>query len=314
MVEETRATPSYTMGYSEEFRQMLEQRSAETHAAYLLPRLKRGDRVLDFGCGPGTISVGLAGAVDPGELHGVDMEQSQVELARAAAAAGGHSHATFHVGDATKLPFEDGYFDVAHCHAVLMHVPDTAAVLAEVKRVLKPGGIIAAREAILRAAFLHPYEDTDAWSTFIRLLAANGGHPGMGMELKGRLLEAGFVDPCGQRLLRLLRHAQRGGLLLRRRGRLVLLAAGCGRCDRVRTGDPGAVRRVEGRPGRVEGQPRRGGGRGLRRVPGRQAVAAGACVRLIASDCIDCVDITAHRAGFPQAVRSSARLVPNTVF
>ena len=63
--------------------------------------------------------------------------------ARAAAEAGGHTNATFHVGDVTDLPFEDGYFDVAHCHAVLMHVPDTKGVLSEVKRVLKPGGIVA---------------------------------------------------------------------------------------------------------------------------------------------------------------------------
>ena len=52
MPDDTSATPSYTMGYSEEFRQMLDQRSAETHAAYLLPHLKPGHRVLDFGCGP----------------------------------------------------------------------------------------------------------------------------------------------------------------------------------------------------------------------------------------------------------------------
>ena len=79
----------------------------------------------------GTISVGLADAVDPGELHGIDMEESQIDLARAAAKAGGHDNATFHVGDATDLPFEYDYFDVAHCHAVLMHVPDTEAALAE---------------------------------------------------------------------------------------------------------------------------------------------------------------------------------------
>ena len=60
------------------------------------------------------------------------MEESQVEMARAAAAAGGHDNATFHVGDVTDLPFEDNSFDVAHCHAVLIHVPDTQAVLAEV--------------------------------------------------------------------------------------------------------------------------------------------------------------------------------------
>ena len=84
--EDTSETPSYTMGYSEEFRQMLDQRSAETHAAYLLPHLKPSHRVLDVGCGPGTISVGLARTVDPGEVHGIDMEESQIALARAAAA------------------------------------------------------------------------------------------------------------------------------------------------------------------------------------------------------------------------------------
>ena len=195
MPDDTPTTPSYTMGYSEEFRQMLDQRSAETHAAYLLPHLKPGHRVLDFGCGPGTISVGLARTVDPGEVHGIDMEESQIALARAAAEAGGHANATFHVGDVTKLPFEDNFFDAAHCHAVLMHVPDTTAVLSEVKRVLKPGGIIAAREAILSGAFLQPFEDRDAWSVFSKLLAGNGGHPDMGKELKGKFLEAGFTDP-----------------------------------------------------------------------------------------------------------------------
>ena len=196
MPDDDAATPQYTMGYSEEFRQMLDQRSAETHASYLLPHLKPGHRVLDFGCGPGTISVGLARTIDPGEVHGIDMEESQIALARSAAEAGGHANATFHVGDVTKLPFDDNFFDAAHCHAVLMHVPDTAAVLAEVKRVLKPGGIIAAREAILTAAFLAPFDDQGAWNTFVNLLVGNGGHPKMGMELKAAFLNAGFTDPA----------------------------------------------------------------------------------------------------------------------
>ena len=192
----TSPDPAYTMGYDENFQQMLRRRSAESHAAYLLPHLKPGDRLLDFGCGPGTISVGLASAVDPGEFHGVDMEESQIEMARAAARAGGHANATFHVGDVTALPFEDSYFDAAHCHAVLMHVPDTAAVLAEVKRVLKPGGIIASRELFVSSSFLEPGgEDVDgAWTTFAKLLQGNGGHPEMGRELKNALLEAGFSD------------------------------------------------------------------------------------------------------------------------
>ena len=187
---------SYTMGYSDEFRQLLDRRSAQTHAAHLLPHLEQGQRVLDFGCGPGTISMGLASAVEPGELHGIDMEESQIELASAAARAGGHDNATFHVGDVTALPFDDGYFDVAHCHAVLMHVADTQGALAEVKRVLKPGGIISARETIVASSFLEPgaEETRPAWDTFANLVSANGGHPNMGRELRNALLEAGFSD------------------------------------------------------------------------------------------------------------------------
>ena len=188
--------PTYTMGYSDEFRQLLDRRSAETHAAYLLPRLEPGMRVLDFGCGPGTITVGLAKLVEPGEVHGVDMEESQIEIARAAAAAGGHDNVAFHFGNILDLPFEDSSFDVAHCHAVLMHVPDVRAALAEVKRVLKPGGIVAGREMIVSSSFVEPDLGglNEAWGTFSKLLAANGGHPEMGRQLKGALLGAGFAD------------------------------------------------------------------------------------------------------------------------
>ena len=196
MPDQEPTTSNYTMGYSEEFRQLLNRRSLETHAAHLIPHLKPGLRVLDFGCGPGTISVGLARVVDPGEAHGIDMEESQIDLARAAAEAGGHANATFHVGDVTALPFEDNSFDAAHCHAVLMHVPDTKAALAEVKRVLKPGGIISSREFIVASSFLEPgHENTvEAWATFAKLLAGNGGHPQMGKELKKVFLDAGFTN------------------------------------------------------------------------------------------------------------------------
>lgn len=174
----------------------LRRYTAEASAGYLLPYLRPGLRVLDFGCGPGTISVGLAKEVAPGELHGVDMEESQVELARAVAAANGQGNATYHVGDMAQLPFEDGYFDVAHCHNVLMHIPDTRAVLSEVKRVLKPGGIIGCREMICESSFTSPDFGVirKAWDMFEDLLAADDGHPQMGKELKNHLVEAGFEN------------------------------------------------------------------------------------------------------------------------
>ena len=127
---------------------------------------------------PGTISVGLAKAVAPGELHGIDMEEPQIEMARAAAAAGGHENAAFRIGDVTDLPYDDASFDVVHCHALLTHVPDTQAVLAEAKRVLKPGGVVSARELLGNAWFMEPEIGFGgAWETFMKLLAANGGHP-----------------------------------------------------------------------------------------------------------------------------------------
>ena len=196
----TASTPTYTMGYGPEFRKMLERRNATDCAAHLLPHLRPGMSLLDLGCGPGTISVGLADAVAPGRLIGIDMEPTQIEMASAAAKAGGHGNAAFQTGDATDLPFDDASFDVAFCHALLNHAPDTQAVLAEVKRVLKPGGLFAAREVFGDSSIIEPalgfggLHEGSGWATFLKLLAANGGHTQMGRELKATFVEAGFVD------------------------------------------------------------------------------------------------------------------------
>ena len=197
MTYQESATPDYTMGFSEEMLESLRRYTAEASAAYLLPYLRPGLRILDFGCGPGTISAGLAKAVAPGELHGIDMEESQIDLAGETAKWFGLDNAIFHVGDVVNMPFEDGYFDVVHCHNVLMHIPDTAAVMAEVKRVLKPGGLIACREMICKSCFNHPDFGVlrYAWDMFEDLLEADDAHPQMGKELKSHIVEAGFANP-----------------------------------------------------------------------------------------------------------------------
>ena len=188
--------PTYTMGYANDFQKLLSRRNAPANARRLLPHLEPGMRVLDFGCGPGTISMGLAKAVEPGQLHGIDIEGTQIAMASAAATAGGHENAFFRIGDVTALPFEDDFFDVAHGHDVLLHVPNTRAALAEVKRVLKRGGIISSREMIGQANFFAPAigELDEGMAAFLKLLRANGAHPDMGKDLKRVFLEAGFVD------------------------------------------------------------------------------------------------------------------------
>lgn len=185
------------MGYSEDFLRMLARRNVDKVAFHLLPLLKPGMRVLDFGCGPGTISVGLAKRVEPGELHGIDIAESQIEMAREAAKAGGHDNATFRVASVGDLPFEDGFFDAAHGHAILMHVSQLDEGLAELKRVLKPGGTLSLRELVANSNMYEPDPDgrlRQATGVFSSLLTANGGHPQLGNGLKRLLLEAGFED------------------------------------------------------------------------------------------------------------------------
>ena len=210
MEEPISSTPDYTMGFSDEMLESLRRFTAENSAAHLLPHLRPGLRVLDFGCGPGTISLGLAKAAAPGELHGVDMEESQIELARQVAAANGLDNAIFHVGDVADLPFEDGFFDVAHGHNVLMHIPDTAAALAEVKRVLKPGGILSCREMICASSFTQPDFGVirKSWDMFEDLLAADDGHPQMGKELKGPPAGGRVHQHPGDRVVHDVQHAR----------------------------------------------------------------------------------------------------------
>src|SRR6476620_7006240 len=99
-------------------------RTATDSAAYLLPHLHPGLRVLDVGCGPGTITIDLAGRVAPGAVIGIDAEDSPLEAARLYAAPAEAGNVTFQVADAMALPFPDASFDVVHAHQVLQHVPD----------------------------------------------------------------------------------------------------------------------------------------------------------------------------------------------
>ena len=85
---------------------------------------------------------------------------------------------------------------MVHFHDVLMHIPDTQAVLAEAKRVLKPGGIIGCREMIGESCFTYPDYGVigRSWEMFEDIVATDEGHPQMGKDLKTQLALAGFSE------------------------------------------------------------------------------------------------------------------------
>ena len=108
-----------------------------------LGRLAAGERVLDLGSGAGTDSLIAAQMIGPeGRVTGIDMTPQMLAKARAAAAAMGLTNADFVEGEAEKLPFPDGSFDVVISNGVIDLIPDKDAVFAELYRVLTPGGRI----------------------------------------------------------------------------------------------------------------------------------------------------------------------------
>ena len=167
------------------------QRSAERHAAFLLPSLRAGQRVLDLGCGPGAITRGLAERVAPGgTVVGVDLDPAYVAAAqeRWSSIPG----LTFEQADGAALPFDDDAFDVAFAHAVLQHVESPEAVVAELRRVVRPGGVVGIADADLDGFLLHP--QTDELRAATALDRRTRRNPDAGRRLPELLLGAGFAD------------------------------------------------------------------------------------------------------------------------
>jgi len=188
-------TAGYTPGWGEDAVVFLERRSAAHHAAAFLAHLRPGMRVLDAGCGPGTITAGLAGAVAPGgAVVAVDRSEDQVERANARFASRGLGHVRACVADAGDLPFADGSFDAALCHAVLEHVADPPAVLAEIGRVVGGGGPVMAASPDWDGFVVAPSDPlVDAALAFYRRIQeANGGDVRAGRRLGQHMRAAGL--------------------------------------------------------------------------------------------------------------------------
>jgi SAM-dependent methyltransferase len=170
-------------------------RTADKQAAFLLAHLKPGISLLDCGCGPGTITLGLAQRVAPGRVVGIDHDTENVRLARELADNRGLSNVTFRTADVYELPFHDATFDVAFENNLFIHLSDAVKAASEIGRVIKPGGLIAVRDTGgLIVGSPWPERDElqrvfDGWQK------QRGSTMGFGNQLVAVLIEAGYTDP-----------------------------------------------------------------------------------------------------------------------
>lgn len=122
------------------FEELLVSRSAGVYADFLEPYLTTGDVLLDVGCGSGSITVGLASKV--GRAIGVDVENAEFSDARSYARASGIDNVEFREGSVYELALPDGSVDACLAHSMVETLERPVDGLADIRRVLKPGGVV----------------------------------------------------------------------------------------------------------------------------------------------------------------------------
>lgn len=187
---------TYTHGHAQATVRQHGRRTAEEAAAFLLPELAAGMRLLDVGCGPGSITRGLAARLAPGEVIGIDLSEETLASARADAAERKLDNLRYQVASVYELPFEDGSFDAIFAHQVLQHLREPSAAIAEMLRVLRPGGLLAVRDVDWGTVAYHP---SDPWlerfmAVRVKTWTQNGGDPCMGRKLRALLNAAQVAD------------------------------------------------------------------------------------------------------------------------
>lgn len=187
---------TYTHGHHDSVLRSHRWRTAENSAAYLVPHLRTGQELLDVGCGPGTITLDLAALVAPGRAVGIDAAAAAVAEAQARLDDAPVANVSFAVGSVYELEWADASFDVAHAHQVLQHLADPVAALREMRRVLRPGGLLAVRDGDYGGFFWTPADPLlDRWlELYHEVTARNGADADAGRSLPARVRAAGFSE------------------------------------------------------------------------------------------------------------------------
>ena len=184
-----------------------EQMAFLNHRLIADARLRAGMRVLDLGSGTGYPALLAAQTVgSSGSVIGIDLAEYMLAVARRKATALGLANITFRTGDVTALPFEPNSFDAVTSRFCLMFLPEVPKAAAEIARVLRPGGWIAA--AVWSAPGKNPSIalSVEAVKKVVELPTPDPTAPGIFRlaqpgDLAGMLQQAGLTDVTDQEFL-----------------------------------------------------------------------------------------------------------------
>lgn len=186
----------YLGGYGKEVLAVLSKRRAGKEGAFFIPHLRKGMSVLDCGCGPGTMTVDFAEIVSPGEVAGIDIEDSQFALGRKWAEERKLTNVSFIKGSIYELDFPDETFNAVFVHAVLYHLKDPLDALKDIYRVLKPGGFVGLRDYDEKGNIFYPSTPVlEKWMEIShKLIVLSGGNPAFGRTHRALLHQTGFKN------------------------------------------------------------------------------------------------------------------------
>jgi len=172
-------------------------------AAFAPLRLRPGLRVLDVGCGTGDHVRVMAPLVAPGSAVGVDLSATLIACAQRRTAPAG-AHVSFQIGDACELPFADAAFDRVVASQVLLHLADPWRAVAQMRRVLRPGGLVSIGEWDWDSTCL-ALTDRELGRRFTHMLCDQMNNGLIARELTWQLARSGFTDVAVTPQVRLCR-------------------------------------------------------------------------------------------------------------